>query len=201
MAEPVDLDSGSYGGTYKLIGGARALDFANLVSYRGTARQHDWLEPVDNLAVWAAAAGLEADLGAGPAEPRELRELLARVFLAVADGDVPAGADVDHIGTLAAGAWAGRRLTFDDDAGVARWSAPEPDLAGELALDAAVLLTSERSLRRVRACSDCRWVFLDSTRNRSRRWCDPADCGNRVRQRRHYRREKSRGRPGLGGLA
>jgi predicted RNA-binding Zn ribbon-like protein len=31
-------------------------------------------------------------------------------------------------------------------------------------------------------------VYLDTTRNPSRRWCDPADCGNRARQRRHYRR-------------
>lgn len=34
---------------------------------------------------------------------------------------------------------------------------------------------------RLKACrgEDCRWVFVDSSRNTSRRWCDMAGCGNR----------------------
>ncbi|HUG86040.1 MAG TPA: CGNR zinc finger domain-containing protein, partial [Euzebya sp.] len=58
------------------------------------------------------------------------------------------------------------------------------------ALDAASLLTSPDALARLAACGECRWLFLDQTRNRSRRWCDPADCGNRTRQRRHYQRHQ-----------
>jgi hypothetical protein len=54
--------------------------------------------------------------------------------------------------------------------------------------DAASLLTSKEALRRIAMCKECQWLFLDTTRNHSRRWCDPADCGNRARQRRHYRR-------------
>ena len=54
---------------------------------------------------------------------------------------------------------------------------------------AADLLTSDR-LARVRSCGDprCGWLFLDTSRNRSRRWCDMADCGNRAKARRHYAR-------------
>ena len=37
--------------------------------------------------------------------------------------------------------------------------------------------------------SACRLVFVDDSRNQSRRWCDDAGCGNRVRVRR-YRRER-----------
>jgi predicted RNA-binding Zn ribbon-like protein len=50
---------------------------------------------------------------------------------------------------------------------------------------AAELLTSDR-MDRVRLCSaeDCDWLFLDSSRNRSRRWCDMAVCGNRSKVRR-----------------
>jgi predicted RNA-binding Zn ribbon-like protein len=53
----------------------------------------------------------------------------------------------------------------------------------------ADLLTSDR-LDRLHVCDapGCSWLFLDTTRNHSRRWCDPRTCGNRVRVRRHYRR-------------
>lgn len=198
MAEAVALDPGSYGGTYKLIGGSPALDFANLVSYRGTPREHDWLLPPSNVEAWLRAAGLEGAVGVGGGAGDltgllDLRELLARVFLAVADGGRPQPADVDRIGVLAAGTWARRRLVLAADAPVALWTDPAPSAVGTLAVDAAALLTSPASLERVSACGECRWVFLDTTRNHSRRWCDPADCGNRARQRSHYRRHRTTG--------
>jgi predicted RNA-binding Zn ribbon-like protein len=53
------------------------------------------------------------------------------------------------------------------------------------------LLTSN-TLRAVRECAapNCGWLFLDTTRNRSRRWCDMLVCGNRAKARRHYERKK-----------
>ncbi len=38
---------------------------------------------------------------------------------------------------------------------------------------------------RVKACAapDCRWAYLDTSRNRSRRWCDMTNCGNRAKNR------------------
>jgi len=55
--------------------------------------------------------------------------------------------------------------------------------------DAVRLLTSSKRSR-VRKCMDdrCGWLFLDTSRNRSRRWCSMKDCGNRAKARRHYRR-------------
>jgi predicted RNA-binding Zn ribbon-like protein len=55
---------------------------------------------------------------------------------------------------------------------------------------AAELLTSD-SLPRVRQCGglNCGWLFLDTTRNRSRRWCDMKDCGNRAKVRRYRQRQ------------
>lgn len=188
MAEPVDLRPGPYRGTYKLVGGSPALDFANLVSYRGTDREHDWLDPASNAVRWAEVSGLPAPTAAERAGLTEFRELLAAVFLAVADGATPDAADVDRIGSLAADAHSRRRLRFPAGASAGRWVDASPTLVGELALDAADLLTSPERLSRVAACRECRWVFLDTTRNHSRAWCDPADCGNRTRQRRHYHR-------------
>lgn len=190
MAEAVPLDPGSYQGTYKLIGGAPALDFANLVSYRGTDREHDWLVPASNAAAWVQAADLQVQAGGDVAEMRRLREVVARIFLALADGRTPPSDDIDTIGDLAATAWADRRLRFDDGAAAARWVDTAPSLISSVAINAAALVTSGETVRRIAACRECRWVFLDTTRNHSRAWCHPADCGNRARQRRHYQRRR-----------
>jgi predicted RNA-binding Zn ribbon-like protein len=49
---------------------------------------------------------------------------------------------------------------------------------------------------RLRRCDDqgCGWLFLDTTRNHSRRWCSSRDCGNRDRARRHYTRSRTTAR-------
>lgn len=55
----------------------------------------------------------------------------------------------------------------------------------------AELLTSDE-LPRVRECAadNCAWLFIDTSKNRSRRWCDMAVCGNRAKARRHYARAR-----------
>lgn len=189
MADPIPLDPATYSGTYKLIGGMPALDFANLVSYRGTPRAHDWLVPSDNLRRWTHAAGLEVQSPDSLHALVELREALASVLLDLADGKDPRGAALDLVAAAAQRARAREQLDWDADAGAAVWTLWRPSLSDLLALDAARLLTEESKCSRIGACGECRWVYLDTTRNRSRRWCDPADCGNRARQRRHYRRE------------
>jgi predicted RNA-binding Zn ribbon-like protein len=67
--------------------------------------------------------------------------------------------------------------------------------AHAVALEAARLVTTE-DLERVRQCGDaeCGWFFLDTSRNRTRRWCSMEACGNRNKARRFYRREASRAR-------
>jgi predicted RNA-binding Zn ribbon-like protein len=61
-----------------------------------------------------------------------------------------------------------------------------------VARSAAELLTS-RELSGLRECAgyDCGRLFMDGTKNRSRRWCDMASCGNRAKGRRHYERRKA----------
>jgi predicted RNA-binding Zn ribbon-like protein len=62
-----------------------------------------------------------------------------------------------------------------------------------LAKQAADLLTGFDPAR-LKMCSnpECGWMFLDSTRNASRRWCEMAACGNRAKAKRFYRKKKLR---------
>src|SRR6185437_5325213 len=58
-----------------------------------------------------------------------------------------------------------------------------------LAEQAMTLLTSD-AMRRVRACGadTCRWLFLDTSKNGTRRWCKMEICGNRMKARRFQAR-------------
>jgi len=40
------------------------------------------------------------------------------------------------------------------------------------------------------AADDCAWVFLDTSKNHSRRWCDMKACGNRAKARRFNARQQ-----------
>jgi predicted RNA-binding Zn ribbon-like protein len=61
-----------------------------------------------------------------------------------------------------------------------------------IARSAADLLTSEQRMR-VHQCNGerCTWLFLDMSKNKTRRWCNMADCGNRAKARRFYERTRS----------
>jgi len=61
-----------------------------------------------------------------------------------------------------------------------------------IARSAADLLT-EGPLGAIRRCEGkgCGWLFLDTSRNRTRRWCDMRICGNRAKARRHHERMKA----------
>jgi predicted RNA-binding Zn ribbon-like protein len=54
---------------------------------------------------------------------------------------------------------------------------------------AEILVSDER--KKVKACADsaCGWLFIDVSRNRSRRWCDMQDCGNRAKATRFYKKK------------
>jgi predicted RNA-binding Zn ribbon-like protein len=58
-----------------------------------------------------------------------------------------------------------------------------------LSLETSALLTSE-AISRLRACGSetCRWLFLDTSKNHTRRWCDMKVCGNRMKARRFQAR-------------
>jgi predicted RNA-binding Zn ribbon-like protein len=54
----------------------------------------------------------------------------------------------------------------------------------------ALSLLSSNAWKKIRICRNCRWLFLDRSRNASRLWCDMSVCGNRHKAKRHYERSK-----------
>jgi predicted RNA-binding Zn ribbon-like protein len=197
--------------TFDLSGGALGLDFANTWSDRGRP-QTEKLRGYRDLLSFALQAGLlnrgeEARLArraerepqaaeAALALGRGLREALYRIFSAVAAGREPAASALELLNTALPAALCHLRLERRGGGFVWTWAAPvasEVPLAAPLwpiLRSAAELLTTDER-RQVRECAGgaCTWLFLDCSRNRSRRWCSMATCGNRAKAQRHYRRK------------
>jgi predicted RNA-binding Zn ribbon-like protein len=201
------------GYVFELTGGALCLDLANTVDNRKAATPRDLLEGFGDLVAWGLQAGAVPDataralLRAARAHPRaaaralerarQVREVLFAVFSAVAHGRVPTVAAMAGLNVVLPRAFGSRRL--DQATGLPAWAWVERDppdldrLLSPAVVSAAELLTST-GLDRVRECAGerCAWLFLDRSKNRSRRWCDMTVCGNRSKARRHYARVKSR---------
>ncbi len=194
---------------FDLSGGALCLDFANTVSWRKAPTQsNDHLRSYEDLVAFAEQARALSPRQAGElrshahrhgsAAQRTLktaiayREILYRAFSALAEGKPTAFVELEQINDLALEALSHRRLARADGLYRWEWQWNEDSLGSILwpiAQSAAGLLIAPE-LAKVRMCKapDCAWLFLDQSRNRSRRWCDMKVCGNRQKARRHYRR-------------
>jgi predicted RNA-binding Zn ribbon-like protein len=149
---------------------------------------------------WVAAALRRWDLDPGRAleagelaRLKELRDLLARLTDAVATRQALTAAELADLNAVIGAAAVRAQLVAAPAGGflvamtplAATW---EEEAVRELAGTFAAVLRGAWPPRLKRcANSDCRAAFYDTTRSRTRRWCDGATCGNRVRVRRHRR--------------
>jgi predicted RNA-binding Zn ribbon-like protein len=182
-----------------VVGGNVALDFVN--TRPGNPAEVEPIADYAALVAWAVHAG---QLDAPTAErllqrassddraaersvagARELRQELWSLFSAVADSRQPPPDVLDALrvadaDSLAAGqlvnAERGYGWSWRDDQTLDR---PVHEIA-----HAAVELLTSTPLDRVKTCPACTYIFLDETKNRSRRWCSMDDCGTAEKTRR-----------------
>jgi predicted RNA-binding Zn ribbon-like protein len=191
-------------------GGWLCLDFANIVEGRNTPRPEEHLHTYQELVWWAADTGVldgpraarlreraAADPGAAAqrlAAAIELREAVFRTFRAAATGVRPPDPDLATIQSRYADALRQGRLDWSGEQ--PRWIWPGDDLdqpAWAVAVS-AVELATRGPLHRVKVCAadeGCAGLFVDTTKNNSRRWCDMAGCGNEVKFRRQTERRRA----------
>lgn len=188
---------------YEFLGGNVALDFANTVHNHGMADPGDDLTTTGDLVEWAVQAGL---LGEGAARQLRktpgdegrfqralaLRELVYEVFSRVAEGKKLEPETIRAFQRVYQNAIRHAEFHPVGSHYQLAWPAADHPLEGvlhEIIRSAADLLTS-RALMRVGQCSGetCSWLFVDTSRNGRRRWCDMKACGNRDKVRRFRRR-------------
>jgi predicted RNA-binding Zn ribbon-like protein len=196
---------------FQLVAGSVALDFANTLDNRGREDQKELLPGYTELLAFALQSGLlSAQLShklqaRAAREPqtaariveraRIFREAFNRIVTAIANAARVPPADLDIVNSEIALAAARTRLQPAEDTFKPLWAGDVDDSYRVLWLivrEAAALLTSGQ-LDRIRLCEadTCRWAFLDTSRNRTRRWCDMKICGNREKVRRFQQRQRA----------
>jgi len=198
---------------FDLSGGGPCLDFANTVSRRQNPEgATDHINSYDDLVSFAEQCKLISVEQGGELRSRALRnageanrslrksialrESVFRAFSAIATGKAVQAPDLRRIEGAALDALRHRMLSRRGDNYQWEWKAEAgakdhfDRILWPIAQSAAELLTSGK-LDSVRQCeaATCAWLFLDESRNHSRRWCDMSVCGNREKARRHYQRK------------
>jgi predicted RNA-binding Zn ribbon-like protein len=188
----------------QLVAGHPALDFTNTASWPRGEVGNERLTDYAALLLWSARTGLidaaqaDAMRTRSLAQPEEATRVLHRardlrgavhgVFAARATGALVRRRALDQLNHHLAEALPHARIR--EHHGVFDWIwEGTPDaldrMLWPLARSAADLLTSVE-LARVRLCAgeNCGWLFIDTSKNRTRRWCSMSDCGNRAKVRR-----------------
>jgi predicted RNA-binding Zn ribbon-like protein len=193
---------------FQFVGGDLALDFTNTMGGKRGGVAREKLHSYADFLAWCSQGGLldnqlEEELTIQAANcPEEaasvlaraiaLREAIYRIFAAVIENRIASAEDIALLNLeLASGL---RRLCVAPGKGKTdfEWTWTRDGCAldqplGPIARAAADLLISHAQLNQVHQCGgeNCGWLFLDASKNHSRRWCDMRDCGNRAKVRRH----------------
>jgi len=194
----------------EFVGNNPVVDFHNTLAWPTPEGVNDRIRNFDDLVLWSRTSGLitkeEAArlirrVGKHPKQgvkavdqARRLRWLLHNALGALSARKEIAVADLDELNYALKRAFKSLQLgasptgmiwATDPTAGPAM-------IVHRLAWETAQLLTSP-DLARLRSCAnrECGWLFLDTSKNHSRRWCIMTDCGSRAKARRYYRRKKS----------
>jgi len=193
-----------------IVGDHLALDFANTVDDPLGSARHDHVATYDDLVSWSVRVGIvdasqaaslrrraarrPREAAAALARAHELRRALNDVFGGVAEGAADVPDRWERLRPFVAAAYAEATLTYAE-AGARRWAwGSDSDFDGlvhPVAAEAAGLLVSG-DLANVKRCAGCPWLFLDRSKNRSRRWCDMDDCGRAQKMARYVARRAAR---------
>lgn len=188
------------------------LAFANTADWHASEQPVESLNTYADLIAWgqqtAVLSESQAEQLASLAEDRPgaaatvleqavtLREAIYRIFSATSEGRVPAAADLAVLTQALRQSLAHVEIVQVGESYVWSWEEPGHALDQMLwpvARRAAELLTSDW-LDRVKECEDdrgCGFLFIDTSKNRSRRWCSMESCGNRAKVRRHRKRQRA----------
>jgi predicted RNA-binding Zn ribbon-like protein len=196
------------------VGGRRSKSPSSKRSVDAYVVADDRLADYYDLLAWSLRVGLLTDAAAKrlarEAKLREseaagvweraiaLREAIYRISMAVISQAQPRGDDLELLNQELAIAHDRLRLDRGEEGNfVWKWNETKDALDQMLwrIADSAAEMLITGDLARLRQCGgdNCGWLFEDTSRNRSRQWCDMQDCGNLAKVRRFRSRMRNSG--------
>jgi predicted RNA-binding Zn ribbon-like protein len=187
---------------FQLVSGHPALDFVNTLDWRfRDSGPEELLRNYADVIRFTEQSRLTTPLDArrllrgAPENKAEnivaaihaLRESTAEVLYAVVDGKSPSSSSLRRLEACFNEAGAQQQLHWEGTK--LEWKLPKSPAPAMpywlLSLSVAQFMTSDQ-MQLLRACDspECRWLFLDTSKNHTRRWCDMKICGNRMKARR-----------------
>jgi predicted RNA-binding Zn ribbon-like protein len=194
--------------TLELVGGVLCLDFANTINSRVNP-EHDYLTQCSDLVGWANKVGILSPTEAKQLQKRAkqnseeaeqtintargIRELLYRIFSNAAKGSEPKKKDLEIFVAAYAETFSRGQLTKENNHYQTTWKLDEmlDAVLWPIVHSAGQLLHSE-DLGHAKECPGCGWLFLDTSKNQSRRWCSMNTCGARDKMRRYHKRRRAK---------
>ncbi len=202
--------------TLRLIGGWLCLDFSNTLGMHASKQGSEFLRSYFDLAEWSNYAGIATDeeerslLNEAEKSPKEaedvlqeakeLREIIFRIFSSIAKNTVPQEKDISLFNKKLSRMMRQSKLEIAES-GI-EWNVKgninSLDWPLSAVIHSAFMLLTSDEWDKVKMCADergCGWLFIDYSKNKSRRWCDMEDCGNLAKQKRFYGRRHYRDIP------
>jgi predicted RNA-binding Zn ribbon-like protein len=194
--------------TLELVGGAICLDFVNTVNSR-LHPEHEYLMQYSDLVDWANKVGILSPAQVTQLQKRgkqnteaaeaallsalSLRDLLYKIFSQAAKGFEPEKKELQSFIAAYGESFSHGQFLKTEKHYKTTWRVDEsPDaLLWPIIYSAGELLLSDE-LGRVKECPGCGWLFMDSSKNQSRRWCSMNSCGARDKMQRYHKRQRMR---------
>ncbi|CAA9470428.1 MAG: hypothetical protein AVDCRST_MAG12-726 [uncultured Rubrobacteraceae bacterium] len=203
MEENAALEREEKPGFY-FLGGYLCVDFVNTRHAEDGRVVGDLLGGPRDLARWLREAGV-----LGPLEAEEMgerlgergfrrairfREVLRSMVEGVAAGESVSREEVEEINGVLRARRGYTQVVRSGDGFEGRFVAEGGGEAGGISpvAQSAAELLAGGDLSRIKKCEnpECTLHFYDTSKNRSRRWCSMAACGNVMKARAHYRRHR-----------
>jgi predicted RNA-binding Zn ribbon-like protein len=175
------------------------IDFCNTTDHLHSPPAYDLLGDYGTLLNWGKAAGVlckhdasnQASKNRSFADLLTARDQILRILWPISRGEKPTETDLAAFNRRLQKVSSGLRLSVVKGRYVLSGSSDDPleRIHTAVVRSAADLLVSGQ-FARIRYCSECGWIFYDTSRNHLRRWCSMKICGNRAKARRHYQRVK-----------
>jgi len=197
-------------GNLFLEGGKLCLDFTNTFTGRNSKKQKEWLNDFFDLILWGRHVGIVEEKTAQKLSIKstqqpykakkiykksiKLRETLYRIFSSIATKGKAPNHDLSIFNHYLADSMGKSCLKSLQDGFT--WSFYSEINSMDFILNpiiksAADFLVSS-DLKWLKKCANdrCGWLFIDMSRNNSRRWCNMKVCGNRAKAHRYYQRKR-----------
>jgi len=195
---------------FQLVAGNVALDLTNTLDWRyDPERVVELLPNYGRFLAFCRQAGVvtaqearhllnqtsESLAKRALAQVLELRETLYALFLCAVRGEGPSTQMMKKFNIFLKEASSVNLLSWDEGSfhRVRSKHATRPMEPLWRILEDGVGLLSSADVDKVRECGEetCKWLFLDTSRNGARRWCDMRICGNRAKAKRYYSRMRN----------